>query len=74
MKVTLYTLPNCGICHMAATKLKIKDIPFEEKDFSEIAAEIHSNHAPALVVEDNGKIMIYNTPIAIVEWINSYGA
>lgn len=73
MEVTLYTLPNCGICHMAATKLKIKDIPFTEKDFSEIAASINSDHAPALKIEENGETTIYNSPTAIVDWINKYG-
>lgn len=74
MTITLYTLPNCGICHMAATKLKIKDIPFIEKDFSEIAKIINSDHAPALEIEENGETTILNTPTDIVNWINQHGA
>lgn len=72
-KIILYTLPNCGICHMAATKLKMRDIPFEQKDFSEIAEVIHSDHAPALEIKDDqGNTTIYNNPSQIVDWINAY--
>lgn len=73
-KIILYTLPSCGICHMAATKLKIKDIPFEQRDFSEIAEAIHSDHAPALeIIDEHGNTTIYNSPSEIVDWINTYG-
>ena len=68
MIVKLYTLPNCGICHMVRTKLQNKNILFEEHDFQEIADVIHSDHAPALEVENN----IYNSPTEIVQWINNY--
>ena len=70
----LYTLPNCGICHMVSLKLKEKNIAFEEKDFSEIATNINSDHAPALKIEEDGETTIYNSPISIVQWINRYGA
>jgi len=66
MAITLYTLPNCGICNMVKTKLHQKNISFEEQPFENIATIINSNQAPALKVEDN----IYNSPSAIVKWIN----
>ena len=57
MKVILYTLPNCGICHMVKTKLQQKQISFEEDSFENIANIIHSDHAPALKVEkDDGEL------------------
>lgn len=68
MMITLYTLPNCGICNMVKTKLKQKSISFEEKPFSDIAATINSDHAPALEDEFHN---IYNSPSAIVQWINN---
>lgn len=71
--ITLYTLPNCGICHMVKTKLKGKNIIFEEKDFSLIAATINSDHAPALAYEKDGQTEILNSPGAIVNWINKQG-
>lgn len=71
---TLYTLPGCGICQMIKTKLQQKNIPFIEKDFIEIAEIIHSDHAPALQVEEEGDTAIYNAPSQIVAWINKYGA
>lgn len=66
MAIILYTLPNCGICNMVKTKLIQKNISFEEQPFEKIASIINSNQAPALQVEDN----IYNSPSAIVKWIN----
>ena len=69
--ITLYTLPNCGICNMVKTKLKQKNIQFEEQPFENIANIINSDHAPALKVDENH---IYNTPSTIVSWImNSEG-
>lgn len=70
---TLYTLPTCGICKMIKTKLQQKNIPFTEKNFAEIAAIIDSDRAPALEVEVNGRVMFYNSPSTIVQWINNYG-
>ena len=67
--VTLYTLPNCTICHMVSVKLNEKNIKFQEKKFEEIAQKINSDHAPALQVNDK----IYNTPSEIVQWIKQYG-
>ena len=67
MSVILYTLPNCGICKMAKAKLQQKNILYEEKPFQDIAAEINSDHAPALKTEDGN---IYNSPAEIVNWIN----
>ena len=73
MEITLYSLSNCGICHMVATKLKEKNILFKEKDFSEIATIINSDHAPALEINENGETFVLNSPSAIVQWINQYG-
>ena len=70
--ITLYTLPTCGICKMIKTKLEQRHIPFIEKDFSEIAKSIHSDRAPALVFNNNEGQQILNSPVAIVDWINSY--
>lgn len=68
--IILYTLPNCGICHMVKTKLQEKNILFEEKDFSLIAETINSDHAPALAYEQNGQTLVLNSPGTIVNWIN----
>lgn len=70
----LYTLPTCSICKMIKTKLQQKNISFIEKDFSEIVTAIHSDRAPALEVNINGETTVYNSPSAIVQWINEYGA
>ena len=70
MLINLYTLPTCGICQMIKTKLNQKNIKFNEKDFSDIANIINSDRAPALEIADNGENTIYNTPSAIVNWIN----
>ena len=67
--VTIYSLPNCGICQMVKTKLGQKGIPYIEKPFSEIAGRINSDHAPALEDENHN---IYNTPTSIVAWINKH--
>ena len=72
LMINLYTLPTCGICKMVKTKLQEKNIPFEEKDFSIIAAKINSDRAPALEVINNGETTIYNNPTAIVSFINNY--
>ena len=68
---TLYSLPSCGICHMIKTKLEQKQIPFEEKSFSEIAEKLKIDHAPVLMVElsDIEKVYIYS-PVEMVAWIN----
>ena len=69
--ITLYTLPNCGICQMVKTKLKSKNLSFVEEKFEDIAEVIQSNQAPALqVINDEGKTIIYNSPMQIVAWIN----
>ena len=68
--INLYTLPTCGICQMIKIKLHQKNIKFNEKDFSDIANVINSDRAPALEIVDNGETTIYNTPSAIVSWIN----
>ena len=74
MKIILYTLPSCPICHMVKTKLKNKNIDFQEKDFAEISAQINSVQAPALqVTDEQGNIVIYNSPSQMVAWISQYG-
>lgn len=70
--ITLYTLPSCGICHMVKTKLKERNIPFEEKDFSLIADIIKSDRAPVLQIEKNGETQILNSITGMVAWINNY--
>lgn len=65
--IKIYSLPNCGICNMIKTKMKQKNIPFEERPFEEIALQINSDHAPAIIT-DSGEI--YNSPTEIVAWIN----
>ena len=69
--ITLYTLPNCGICKMIKTKLNQKSIPFIEKDFDEIAEKIDSEYAPVLEIQEQE--LILNSPTSIVDWINKYG-
>ena len=72
MRVVLYTLPTCGICHMIKTKLQEKNIQFEEVNFENIAEAINSNRAPALEITDEyGNITIYNNPGTMVAWIES---
>ena len=74
MEIILYTLPSCPICHMIKTKLKNRNIGFQEKDFAEIAVQINSVQAPALqVVDEQGNTIIYNSPSQMVGWINQYG-
>lgn len=74
MEIILYTLPSCPICHMIKTKLKNRNIDFQEKDFAEIAVQINSVQAPALqVVDEQGNTIIYNSPSQMVGWINQYG-
>ena len=72
--IILYTLPSCPICEMVKTKLNQKNILFVEKDFSDIAASINSDYAPALEITENGEATIYNNPSTIVRWINEYRA
>lgn len=70
MKVILYTLPTCSICHMVKAKLQQKNIQFEERDFQEIINVIQGEYAPALRIIKNSEETIYNTPSQIVKWIN----
>lgn len=66
MEVVIYSLPNCPICNMIKTKLQNKNISYKEEPFSNIAATIKSDFAPALKVQNT----IYNSPSEIVKWIN----
>lgn len=72
MKITLYSLPNCAICKMIKKKLEEKNIKYTEKDFSEIANIIKSDHAPALEIYDEfNETTIMTSPTRMAQWINS---
>lgn len=72
MIFTLYTLPSCGICHMIKTKLNSKNIQFEEKDFSEIAAFLQTDHAPILKIANGDKVKFITSPSEMAQLINNY--
>lgn len=61
--ITVYTLPNCPICNMIKTKLKQKNIQYEEKDFSLIANIINTDRAPVLDIENNPGEHFYITSL-----------
>lgn len=68
MKIILYTLPTCGICHMIKTKLNDKNIKYEEHDLIEIADSLNIDHAPVLQINNN----IITSPSEMVKFINNY--
>ena len=71
MKITLYTLPTCGICKVMGMKMRQKNIQFKEKNFEEIMNIIHTDRAPVLeIINNNGETIIYNSPKQIADWIN----
>ena len=70
MKVKLYTLPTCGICHMIKTKLEDRHIDFEEADFNEVAESMGLERAPLLEVNNNNEKLFFMSPSKMVEWIN----
>ena len=71
MNIILYTLPSCPICEMVKTKLHNKNLSYQEQDFHKIADIIQSDHAPALVIDQNGHHDILNSPSAINSWIKA---
>ena len=68
--ITLYTLPNCGICHMIKTKLEQKGIKFEERDFAEAAEDMGLTQAPLLRVIHSDTTEYIMSPKKMVDWIN----
>ena len=70
MSVELYTLPDCGICHMIKTKLEEKHIDFEEKDFNQIAESMGLDRAPLLLVNSGAGQLLFMSPAKMVDWIN----
>lgn len=73
MEVTVYSLPNCGICQMIKTKMKQKNIPFIEKDFSEYPGKDSVDHAPVVIVKNNNQTMTLFSPVSMNDWISNYG-
>lgn len=67
--VKLYTLPTCGICNMIKTKLNQKNIPYEERDFTEFAGKYGVDRAPAMVVDG---LEPMTSPSNMVNWINAH--
>lgn len=67
MNITLYTLPDCGICHMIKTKLEQKNISYKEYNLSEIADSLNIDHAPVLKINDE----FITSPGEMVKFINS---
>lgn len=72
MDFTLYTLPNCGICHMIKTKLEQKQIAYEEQDFTEIADYLQTDHAPVLKIAHEGQVDFITSPGEMAKLINNY--
>ena len=72
MQFILYTLPTCGICHMIKTKLEEKNIPYEEKDFEEIASYLQTDQAPALKITHDNDVKFITSPSEMVQLINNY--
>ena len=48
--IVLYTLPTCPICEMIKKKLKDKQIPYEEEDFSKLPKYIDTDRAPVMAI------------------------
>ena len=72
MQFILYTLPTCGICHMIETKMEEKNIPYEEKDFEEIASYLQTDQAPALKITHDNDVKFITSPSEMVQLINNY--
>lgn len=71
MKVDLYTLPSCGICHMIKTKLEERKIPFEERQFTEINESMNLDRAPVIhIVNDDDSEEYIMSPSKMVDWIS----
>lgn len=67
MKVILYTLNECGICHVIKQKLTSKNINFQELNLEDYIEILKTDHAPVLQVEDK---FIYS-PTEIIHWIGA---
>lgn len=65
--VYIYTLETCPVCNMVKTKLKAKNIQFEEKDLSYISGLLNIERAPVLDIGNGHYLM---SPTEIVAWIN----
>ena len=72
MEFTLYTLPNCSICHMIKTKLNEKQIKYTEAGLNEIASILNIDHAPVLKISHNEKVDFITSPGEMVKLINNY--
>ena len=72
MQFILYTLPTCGICHMIKTKLKEKNINYEEQNFEEIASYLQTDQAPVLKIIYNNDVKFITSPSEMVQLINNY--
>lgn len=68
MNIILYTLPDCGVCHMIKSKLLNKNIQYEEHDLTEIADSLNIDHAPVLKINNE----IITSPGEMVKFINNY--
>ena len=77
MSVILYTLPSCGICKMIKTKLQAANIDYTEKDLTNYAEELRTDHAPVLETtqetEHGTEIIRFFQPTDMIEWINLQG-
>lgn len=65
--ITIYTMPNCGICHMIKTRLQDKGISFEEDDIMKIAEELDIDRAPVLKINS---ATFLTSPTDMIDWIN----
>lgn len=72
MQFILYTLPTCGICHMIKTKLKEKNINYEEQNFEEIASYLQTDQAPVLKIIYDNDVKFITSPSEMVQLINNY--
>ena len=68
--ITLYTLPDCGICKMIKTKLNAKNIQYNERGLQEIADKLKIDHAPILQIMSQDEDKILFSPSEMVAWIN----
>jgi len=68
MDVKIYTLPNCGICHMVKMKLQQKNIPYTEYSLEDYADTFKIYSAPVLQINETD---ILTSSIEINNWINN---
>ena len=67
-KVTIYTTPTCGFCHMSKEYFKANDIKYDEKDVSRdrkaVEEMIHkSGQLGVPVIDIDGQIVVgFNQP------------